>query len=163
MSTENTITSKYLKIFQDNAAAFHEVSKLRGHVALIERLPKEEIKTAGGLYLGGGDGQVNSAFAMAGELGIVLLTSNKEPDSEGNTIDSDLEVGNVVLIPDAATTWYSSFPLVPAYTQGAIGMVFNHQLRLVFKDIASYLNLKEQFTRGEAKDGDESKNGTQGS
>lgn len=99
---------KLLRKFEKLSA---EQLPLRGGRVLIEILPKEEIKTSGGLIIATLD-ENHRTFTnqKRGDLAVVLAVGSGYVDNDGNPINIDLAVGNVVMIRHESLQYFSQFP-----------------------------------------------------
>lgn len=130
---------KYLERFKKLENVDQSVFRLNGARILLEMLPQKEIKTASGLVLSAPkDLSKFSADSQRAALGVVLLTGSGYLDNDGNPIDVDVKVGNVVLVNDLAMRSYSSFPGIEDYVNNSIAMTSEADIQMVFPDMAAF-------------------------
>ena len=132
--------SKYLSQFQKLQVKEAEgIFKLHGSRVLVELLPAQEIKTAGGLILSAHTNQVKlSAQSQQAVLGIVLLTGEGYVDNDGNDVPMDVKVGNVVMLNDMSLRAYSTFPGLAGYTQSTVALTSESDIQMSFENIEKY-------------------------
>jgi len=127
--------------------------KLRGPTLLVEVLPKEEIKTSGGIYIGKTATQRATAEDFRRGLGIVLL------QGEGYTDGScmDITKGMIVQLP-YNPMYLSEFPGLVDYTQNTLALINEGDVLFAYKSYADYVTAKELLAwRGEAENQTQSK------
>lgn len=137
--------SKYLEQFKklQNDEA-QKLFKLMGNRILVELLPAQEIKTAGGLILSAPANQVKlSAQSQQAVLAIVLMTGEGYVDNDGKDVPMDVAVGNVVMLNDLGLRAYSTFPGVSGYTQSTIALTSEGDVQMSFESIENYMKYCE--------------------
>lgn len=113
--------SKYLAKFAKLDAG---MLALRGDRMLVEKLPKEEFKTAGGLFINSSLSDHKSQIEMQrGELAIVLACGTGYVDEDGKEYEVDARPGTIILCNGFNYEHYSQFPGLAGYTQGSLAMV----------------------------------------
>lgn len=141
--------SLYLHKFQDLALA--NTVTLRGDWMLVEFIPQEEKKTAGGIYMPTDNMSSAQINGVAPERKLtfvrVLFTGEgyDEVDEEGNKIKEALEYapGDIVAIPFTAIKWFSDFGDMVDYKQDTIGLC---QAAMVQWHLGSEGNYKAAFS-----------------
>ena len=99
---------------------------LRGASLLLEVLPKEELKSRGGIILGAAkDTHKATSEDFRRPLGIVLATG---------TECTEIKVGDVVLMP-FSPLYLSEFPGIGEYTQNTIALTNESDILMVFTDL----------------------------
>lgn len=128
--------SKYLKQFQ--AAAGH--IRLRGNRLLVEVLPKEEIKSAGGLIMAAPITDHRSTLEQnRATLAIVLAVGEGYYDDDtSEDVPMDVTPGNVILINAYGLRSYSEFPALRDYKQDGIAMIRDSDVNAVWKDVEAF-------------------------
>lgn len=124
--------SKYLKQFE--AAAGH--IRLRGNRILVEPLPKEEIRTAGGLIMAAPETDHRSTLEQnRASLAVVLAVGEGYYNEDtGADVPMDIKVGNIVLINAYGMRPYSSFPSLRDYKQDGIAMIRDSDVNAVWEN-----------------------------
>lgn len=120
--------SLYLDRFQQLSEK--SIATLRGDWMLVEFIPKEEKKTASGIYMPTDSMSSAQVNGVAPERKLtfvrVLFTGEgyDEVDDEGNKIKEALEYapGDIVAIPFTAIKWFSDFGDMVDYKQDTIGL-----------------------------------------
>jgi len=137
--------SKYLSQFE-KVSAF----RLRGNRLLVEPLPKEEIKSAGGLLLSAGSADHRSTLDQNRACLAVILSVGEGyyDDDTNNDVPLDVEAGNIILVSAYGLRTYSTFPGVVNYKQDGIALIRDSDINAVWKDMSEYKQFAEQLVSG---------------
>lgn len=135
--------SKYLKQFEAASSSI----RLRGNRILIEPMPKEEIKSAGGLIMAAPETDHRSTLEQnRASLAIVLAVGEGYYDEDtGADSPLDINVGNVVLVNAYGLRCYSSFPGVRDYTQDGIAMIRDSDVNAVWETVEAFEAYREKL------------------
>jgi co-chaperonin GroES (HSP10) len=120
------VQSKYLKEFQ----VLRETGlmpKVRGECMVVECLPKQEMKTAGGIILGAVD-KTHRGTAEDTRRGLAIIVAIGEAVTE-------FEVGQVVLLP-YSPLYLSEFYGIKGYTQNTIALVNESDILVSYKSLS---------------------------
>lgn len=121
---------------------------LRGSSIIVEILPDEEIKTAGGIIIATDNKQVkgNSVEQHKLQVGKVLMTGPGYWDDENNT-NEPLEVtaGAIVILPQYGTQYISIFPGIQRPTANKLGMIKMDQVMAYYKTPQAYEEAKAKL------------------
>lgn len=126
--------SKYFEIFsrlRDNKRA--ERCRLRGPILLVEVLPKEELRTTGGLIIGRVDTHRATAEDSRRALGIVLMTGN----GYDNETPCELDPGMLVMLP-TNPLYLSEFPGLSDYTANTLALVNEADILITYESIEGF-------------------------
>jgi co-chaperonin GroES (HSP10) len=126
--------SKYFKRFQRLLQESPGSMELKGDQILVERLPKPELKTAGGLYIPGGvTTHRNTIESDTTEFGLVLMVGPGQFLDDGTTLACDSKPGDVILLP-GTTYWYGAFGHIIDYDPYSIGRIRDSMVPMWFGD-----------------------------
>ena len=111
---------------------------LRGATMLVEVLPKEELKTSGGIIIAKGEMQRATADDFRRGVGVVLMVG------DGYTDGSEMEIkeGMVILLP-FNPMYLSEFPGLTDYTQNSLAIVNEGDVLFAYKSLDDYNKAKE--------------------
>jgi co-chaperonin GroES (HSP10) len=137
------LESKYLNRFKKLRECGTGEYTLIGNRLLVEVLPKEELKSAGGLVIATTLNQKSDTTANQATLAIVLLVGEGYYDEDGNDAPMPFEVGNIVLVSDMGLKKYTSFPGMAAYTENSIALTRDSEVHLKFPSVEAYEKVKE--------------------
>jgi co-chaperonin GroES (HSP10) len=132
--------SKYLETFKKIAT-----SPFRGNRVVVEVLPKEELKSAGGIILPAAKTHRNTAEDDRAELALVLLPGSGYAADDGTDVPLDLAPGNVILVSKLAFKYYSEFPGLANYTENAIALIRETEVHAKWDSIEAYEAYKQQL------------------
>jgi len=125
--------SKYLERFKKVVKA-NQLNGLASDRVIVEVLPKEELKTSGGIILAT---KANDHRSMTEEnrptLAVVLAAGE----------DVKLEPGNVVLVSALGLKCYSNFPGLQEYVANSIAMTMEHEVHVAWRDLEAYASYRE--------------------
>lgn len=140
----STIESKYLARFarlKSEGAAFFT---LPGNRMLVEILPKEELKTRGGLIMATDmRDHRNHTEENRAIVGIVVLNGSGYVDDDGNTVEIEYTEGSVVLLSSLGIRYYSQFPGLTEYTESSLGMTRDSEVQMSFPSLEAFEKAKE--------------------
>lgn len=115
---------------------------LPGPRMLVEILPKEELKTAGGLIISAGAGYKTTNEMNRPLFGVILLNGEGEEDEDGNNIPLPLKPGAVVQINLHGPVYYSEFPGLGS-TEDQIAMIAPNHIQMSWPTIADFKKFQE--------------------
>lgn len=101
-------------------------------------LPKEEVKSAGGLVLSSQTDTRTSTKENQADLAIVLAIGAGYIDNEGNDVAIDLAPGNVVLLSRLSLKYYSQFPGISEYTGEVLAMTRESEVHAAWPSVEAY-------------------------
>lgn len=128
--------SKYLARFQKFT---QEELPLRGNRLLVEVLPKEEIKSAGGLIIHTSAHDHKTATEEnRPKLAIVLACGTGYVEEDGTEVEMDIQPGAVVLLSPMGLRYYSHFPGIPEFTGETIAMTRDSEVHISWPSLAAY-------------------------
>ena len=141
----NNLNDVLIKIFKDSTID----PVIVGDIILVGRLPKEEIKTAGGLIMTrGGVRQVNAFDSALPQFVQVLAIGRGFYDGkEDKDIPLDLIPGNVIEVAGHAVNWFSSFGIIPdSVDRGTgVGITREPEYRIKFNNFNDYKEFMKPF------------------
>lgn len=118
--------------------------RLRGATLLVEVLPKEEIKTSGGIILGqSNDTHKGTADDHRRNLGLVIAVGEGYAGGE----PCELKVGQLILMP-YQPLYLSEFPGLKDYTANTLALVNEGDVLVVYESSAAYAKAKEVLNYG---------------
>lgn len=112
---------------------------LRGNLMLVEKLPEPELKTRGGIVLGGiidnGSKQINGLGADIPQFCRILDIGEGYTDDDGNVIPNSMSVqpGDIVLINRLSIKYFSLFHTFFDYKPDQIGLARDNDIQMHFK------------------------------
>ncbi len=130
--------TKYLKRFEKVVTNKH--LPLRGDRIFVEVMPKEEIKSAGGIILNSLASDHKTTTEQHRPLiAVVLATGTGFIDDEsGEPIDMDVKPGSVIMISPYSLTYMSTFPGIPEATAEVLAMCKESDVSLSWPSIEAY-------------------------
>lgn len=140
--------SKYLSQFENVKAGY----KLRGNRLLVEPLPKEELKSAGGLLLHAPQSDHKSTLDQNRAcLAVVLAVGEGYTDDEtGEDVPLDIEVGAVCLISAYGLRSFSNFPGIREYKPDGIALIRDTDVTQFWKSAEDYNTYKALLSGSQA-------------
>lgn len=112
---------------------------IRGSTLLIEVLPDEEVKAAGGIVL-----QSSSKHVRGGvdefrlKLGYVIAAGEGYIDEAGKVTPLDVKPGSIVFLPKYSLSAISVFPGMNRLTEERIAMIKEDQVLAFYPSLADY-------------------------
>lgn len=127
--------SKFIKL-NDHRDKF----KLHGGRVLIELMPTEEIKSAGGIIVAAPSNYAKGSTAETsrGTLATVLLSGEGYVGSEGEEYELDAKPGKVVLINELGLKTFSVFPGLADYTANSIALIDEGMIQMSWNSLEDY-------------------------
>ncbi len=130
--------SKYLERFKKVASKL----PLRGNRILVEVLPKEELKSAGGIILNAptSDHRSRTEQHRAKVAVVVAVGSGYFDDSseEGEDVPLDIQPGNVVMLSEFGLKYYSEFPGLSEYTGESLALALDKDVHCAWESIEAF-------------------------
>ena len=131
-------TVSYEKQFENlrNQNKEDKLYRLFGDVILVERIEVKEVKTKSGLVIAQTPEQrLNNYYENACAFVRVLDIGEGYYDSEDNsTVPLDCEPGNILLVGEMSTSWFSVFHNLQDYKPNSIGLVRESEIRMRFQN-----------------------------
>lgn len=135
--------SKYLNRFTKLVRDGKDLVQLRGDRVLVEVLPKEELKSAGGLYMATSDSHRTDTKENQATLALVLMTGEGYYDeSTGDDLPLGVKPGDVVLLADMGLKRYTTFPGLTEYTANTIALTRDSEIHMIFRGAEAYEKAK---------------------
>lgn len=126
--------SKYLARFQKAGGKL----PLRGNRLLVEVMPKEELKSAGGLILNAPTSDHRSKLEQErAKLAVVVAIGNGYFDGEED-VPLDIKPGAVVLISELGLKYYSEFPGIAEYTGETLALTRDTEVHAAWDSLEAY-------------------------
>lgn len=151
---DNALNEALVKAFKESREAIKTI--IVGDIILVGRLPKQELKTAGGIIVTRGSArQINAFDSNLPQFVQVLAVGEGFYNEEtGESVPVDLEPGNVIEVAGHAVNWFSSFGVIPdsAERGTGIGITREPEYRMKFKSYDDYLKFMEPFKRIDMKE-----------
>lgn len=137
--------SKYLSQFE-KVKSF----RLRGNRVLIEPLPKEEIKTAGGLFVASSlsDHRSTTEQNRAVLAYVLAVGAGYYDDETKEDVGLDVAPGNIVLVSAFGMRAYSSFPGLVGYTQDSVALIRDSDVNAVWANSEAYDQYAKELASG---------------
>lgn len=148
------IQSKYLTRFQQLAASGLSVP-LKGAYILVERIPKEERKTKGGIVLASEQISMRQVNGMDPSRSLLFVRAlylgagYYDEENEATTIPLEVQPGNILAVPFTSIKWFSEFGDMVDYTQDSIGLITEDSVQWALKDDAEYAAMFGVLNRNE--------------
>jgi co-chaperonin GroES (HSP10) len=130
--------SKYLEKFNrlTNAPNCYQ---LNGARIIVELLPKEEVKSKGGLIITAPKEVVQGGVEhMRGLLGVVLLVGQGYYNDSGAPVPMELKPGMVVMLNEFSTRTFSTFPGLNEYSANTIAMSEEGAVQMQWNSLEEY-------------------------
>lgn len=119
---------------------------LRGNRILVEVLPKEELKSAGGLIMNSvSSDHRTSTNENRADLAIVLACGDGYIDDDGTEVPMDLQPGNVILVSRMGLRLYSDFPGLQEYTKETIALSRDTEVHCAWPSIDAYVAYRSKL------------------
>lgn len=131
--------SKYLANFKKLNEMKKDIGfRLNGGRLLVEILPKQEMRTAGGLIMASPDSYKGTAETQRALIGVVLLTGEGYVDIDGKEIPTEMQIGNIVVLNEFGVKYYSSFPGVENFTRNTLAMTSESEVQMSFDSLEEF-------------------------
>lgn len=118
-----------------------ESFNLPGTRMIVELLPKEEFKTAGGLIVGDPGGYRTEVQTNRPLIGVVLLVGEGSTNEEGELEEVPFSPGAVVQINTHGPAYYSEYPGIGKTSD--IAMIVPSHVNMSWPSIADYMKFRE--------------------
>lgn len=128
---EPTYVSSFFRLQTDGAHLF----RLRGNDLLLEILEEDEIKSKGGIILATRDDQYKNSVREKEHLFAIVLMVGSGFEGESRP---DIEVGNLVYVPNFSVARYTQFPGLTEPVNQRIGRCLASEVKFLYKDIESF-------------------------
>lgn len=140
--------SKYLDRFKTLWFEDNSLFVLHDNRLLVEILPKEELRSKGGLILAAPKNDHRSATEEnQHQLAVVLYVGSGVEDDKGNIVRPNYRPGNLILVSPFSLRPYTSFPMLSEYTANEIALTRDVDVHCSFKDEEDYLKACEILNR----------------
>ncbi len=133
------LKSEYLERFKKLEGVTKDVFTLEGDRMLVEIMPKEELKSAGGLIIASDATRYRTDTTANRPLIVVVLTTGPgdyDPDS-GEYNEVEYKPGNVLFISDMSIKYLSDFPGIGATGQ-KLGIVRPTETHISWPSFEAY-------------------------
>lgn len=128
--------TKYLNRFQKLTSSD---LPMRGNRLLLELLPKQEVKTKGGLVIATSlTDHRSTTVENAADVAVVLAVGEGYYGDDGEAVPMDIKVGNVVLISRFGMRTYSSYPGVQDYVADTIALARDSDCHVKWDSIEAF-------------------------
>lgn len=128
-----------------------EAVEIVGDVLIVQRLPKPEIKTQGGLVLSAGQQRQVTAFNSNQPEFVKVLAVGKGYYNEdtGADVPLDIKPGYVIEVGKNSVNWFSSFGAIIDNLEAGVGVGLTRdaEARIRFKSEESYNKFMEHFLK----------------
>lgn len=112
---------------------------MRGNRLLLELLPKQEVKTKGGLVIATSlTDHRSTTVENAADVAVVLAVGEGYYGDDGAAVPMDIQVGNVVLISRYGMRTYSSFPGISDYVADTIALARDSDTHVKWDSIEAF-------------------------
>lgn len=128
---------EYLNKF-DKVRSSKDLFRLNGGRVIIQVMPQEELRTAGGLHLVDTSQAKSDVVMNKALLGVVVLIGEGYVDENGEDVPVDVKPGNVVMFNEVAARYYSSFPGIKGYLKNSLAMISDSDIQMVFPSLNAY-------------------------
>lgn len=135
--------SKYLSFFTQLREVQPNFYKLFGSRILVEALPEEELKTAGGLYVGkAGNFRTDTEENKFTAAVVIAVGEGYFDDESGEEIPLSVKPGQVVEVVRSGLRRYSNHPILGSqYTTGDLALINeSHVNTLLAESVEEYKN-----------------------
>jgi co-chaperonin GroES (HSP10) len=136
--------------FKDIVNELGESIQLIGDCVVVEKLPKREIKTSGGIVLSsvGHKRQTTGFDINTPEFVRVLWVGPGYFDEEGKDVPLEVEPGNIIEIGKNSVNWFSSFGSIILDVEEGKGVgICRPEHRIKFNDYQSYEKFIKTFEK----------------
>jgi co-chaperonin GroES (HSP10) len=132
--------SKYLSRFINVREKAADKFTLFGNRLLVEMLPKEELKSAGGLILHAPTNDHRTDMEQnRAVLALVLAAGTGYYNEEsGNSVPLEVAPGNVVLVSEMGLKKYTQFPGLAEYTANQIALTRETEIHMCWPSVEAY-------------------------
>lgn len=104
--------SKYLGYYRQLKERLPTFNRIFGSRVFVEILPNPEIKSEGGLILGASTHHRNFTDEKSFTAAVVLDVGSGYVDDDGDTVPTDVKVGQVVEVVRTDLRYYSTHPFL---------------------------------------------------
>lgn len=101
-------------------------------LAFIEKVEREEIKTASGIVFAsaGKDYRASETDLLRSDVSLILMV--------GAGSDETYKPGQIALLPNISVRWYSTFPGLGGYTEGKIGLIALSEINMIYESAEAF-------------------------
>lgn len=138
-----SIKSKYLSIF--NSVPLSLLPQVSGNRMLIELLPKEELKTAGGLLLATVSTHKSDIEWLRPKLGVVLIKGGGVINEQGTYEAIPFKVGAVCLVSEHAPKSMSTFPGLEGIVTDEVALINRFDVHMSWDSIDTYVEYRNSI------------------
>lgn len=131
------IESKYLEHFK-KANKSKAKYTMRGNRVLVEILPKEEIKSEGGIIIQSSDRQVGAMDEHRSELAVVLDVGDGYVDDDGQRVECKVKPGYVVIMPEMGMQYKATWPGINGAIPTFLALVPDSSLGIYWESIEEF-------------------------
>lgn len=132
--------SKYLGRFQALWTGAPELFTLHDNRLLVEILPKDELKSKGGLILTPSRSDHRSVTEEnQHQLAVILYVGAGFLNEKNEVVRPNYQPGNLVLVSPYSLKPYTSFPMLAEYTANELALTRDIDVHCSFKNEDEYL------------------------
>ncbi|NIO44451.1 MAG: hypothetical protein GTN36_02755 [Candidatus Aenigmarchaeota archaeon] len=111
-----------------------ELYNLKGNYILVERLDETEVKTSSGIILKASNRpDVMSMSENKPHLCVVLAVGEGYEED-----DLEVEVGNIIMVPQISIKYFSMLPALQDYVSDTIGLTQSSEAQWIFNDVEAF-------------------------
>jgi co-chaperonin GroES (HSP10) len=132
------IKSVYLEKLQKAIEAVGPTNfVIPGALLLVEKIPKREIKSKGGIIIA--DTSKKQTTSVYGDLPqeVIVVAVGAGFENEGQDVPLDTKVGDILIVGDHAVKWLGGFP-VDGYEPNTLGICSEENTQARFRGVEQY-------------------------
>lgn len=142
------LPSKYLEAFKSAKEQAGDVYELYGDALLVEKVPEEEMKTSGGIYIASNvKNQIGNISDNKPFFVHVLAVGQGYYDVDGKDVPVSVQPGDIILIGVNSVKWFSQLE-IPSYESFSVGLTRESEIQLKFKGQEAYKKFFEAVSSG---------------
>lgn len=131
--------SQWLDAFKELKEAGQDHFTLTGSCLLVESIPKEELKSKGGIIIA--DTKSYKETLQDGRpiwVRVLMTGAGYYDDETGEDIPGWVSPGDIILVGQASCQWFSEFGNLEGYDTQTIGITREEEIKLQFKGEEGY-------------------------
>lgn len=136
--------SKYISLFNNLPTELKP--RLSGNRILIELLPKEELKTAGGIVLATVSTHKSDIEWLRPKLGIILLKGEGIVNERGEIEEIPHPIGSVCLVSEHAPKSLSTFPGLEGIVTDEVALISRHDIHISWNTLPIYTQYRKTIS-----------------
>lgn len=143
------LESNYLKPFMQIT---WDLWPLRGNRICVEILPRQELKSKGGIILNTSlSDHKSSVEQRRPRLCVVLHKGNGYVDENNEPVDIDVEKGGIVLVSQASLDICSELPFIAEYIPDTAGFITENSIIAYWPSYEAFEQLQKEYNRAQAE------------